>query len=82
MVRTQIQMTEEQVKKLKRLASVEHKSIAELIRQAVDLFVASKRGMDIEERQKRAIAAAGRFHSRLSDLSEAHDRYLAEDFGR
>lgn len=80
MRRTQIQITEEQIKRLKRLASTEHKSIAELIRQAIDIFMRSKGGIDIEERQRRAIAAAGRFHSRLSDLAEAHDKYLAEDF--
>lgn len=82
MVRTQIQMTEEQIKRLKRMASIEHRSMAELIRQAVDIFITSKRGADIIERQKRAIAAAGRFHSRLSDISESHDKYLAEDFKR
>lgn len=82
MVRTQIQMTEEQMKRLKRMASIEHRSMAELIRQAVDIFITSKLGADIKEKQKRAIAAAGRFHSRLSDVSESHDKYLAEDFKR
>lgn len=82
MVRTQIQMKEEQIKKLKRLASAEHRSVAELIRQAVDNFITVKGGMDIKERQKRAVAAAGRFHSRLSDLSEAHDKYLAKDYDK
>ena len=79
MVRTQIQMTEKQIKKLKRLASAQHRSVADLIRQAVDNFIAVKGGMDIKERQKRALAAAGRFHSGITDLSQAHDKYLAED---
>lgn len=35
---------------------------------------------DIEERRRRAIAAAGRFHSGVVDLSSDHDRYLAEDY--
>lgn len=35
---------------------------------------------DPEERRKRAIAAAGRFRSGLSDLSSNHDRYLDDAF--
>lgn len=80
MIRTQIQMREDQVSKLKRLSSREHKSIAELIRQAVDRLIITKAGIDTEERQKRAIEASGRFRSKLSDLSENHDKYLYEDF--
>jgi hypothetical protein len=33
-----------------------------------------------QERKQRAIAAAGRFHSGLADLSIAHDRYLSEAY--
>lgn len=80
MLRTQIQMREDQIKKLKRLASAQHRSVADLIREAVDNFIAVKGGVDIKERQKRAFAAAGRFHSGLTDLSGDHDKYLIEDF--
>ena len=82
MIRTQIQMTEEQIKKLKKIASKKHRSMAEIIRQAINNFMAVKADADIEERKTRAIAAAGRFHSKVSDLSEAHDKYLAEAFKR
>ena len=82
MIRTQIQMTEEQVNKLKEMALTEHKSMAELIRQAVDSFVSSKTGIDNEERRRRAIAIAGRFHSGLNDLSKEHDKYLAEAYSK
>ncbi len=75
MVRTQIQMTEEQVRKLKKMASVQHISMAELIRQAVDDFILARGGVDFEERKKCAIAAAGRFHSGIHNLSEAHDEH-------
>jgi hypothetical protein len=34
---------------------------------------------DPEEVKRRAIAAAGRFESGISDLSTGHDRYLAEE---
>jgi predicted transcriptional regulator len=82
MVRTQIQLTEEQANALKKLALSRHLSIAELIRQAVDSFIKSSAVIDFEERKKRALAAAGRFRSGISDLSTAHDKYLAEAFRR
>jgi hypothetical protein len=36
--------------------------------------------IDPEERRKRAIAAAGRFRSGLTDLAASHDRYLEDAF--
>ena len=80
MVRTQIQLTEKQSKSLKRIAASHHRSVAELIRQAVDNMIKSATLVDIEERRRRALAAAGRFSSGLRDLSAEHDKYLAEAF--
>jgi len=82
MVRTQIQLTEDQVTMLKKMALVRHTSMSELIRQAVDLLVKSGNIIDIEERRERAIAAAGLFHSGVHDLSANHDKYLAEAFNK
>lgn len=80
MVRTQIQLTEEQFAGLKALAAAKGVSMAELIRQGVDLVL--KLNPTVEagrgERVRRAIEAAGRFRSGLSDLSTNHDKYLAE----
>ena len=36
--------------------------------------------IDLEERRRRAIAAAGRFRSDISDISLKHDEHLAEIF--
>lgn len=80
MIRTQIQLTEEQAKNLKRIAASRHRSVAELIRQAVDNMIKSAVLVDVEERRRRALAAAGRFSSGLQDLSTEHDKYLAEAF--
>ncbi len=78
MLRTQIQLTEAQAEALKRLAATRHLSVAELIRQAVDRMIKSTVFVDMEERRKRAIEAAGRFSSKLKDLSEKHDEYFVE----
>jgi len=82
MVRTQIQLTEEQANALKKLALSRHLSIAELIRQAVDNILKSSTAIDMEERKKRAIDAAGRFSSGKSDIAREHDTYLTEAFGK
>ncbi len=82
MVRTQIQLTEEQASALKKLALSRHLSIAELIRQAVDNMIKTSTTIDIEERRKRAIEVAGRFSSGKRDISREHDKYLAEAFSR
>ena len=82
MVRTQIQLTEEQANALKKLSLSRHLSIAELIRQAVDNILKSSTAIDMEERKKRAINAAGRFSSGKRDIAREHDKYLAEAFSK
>jgi len=82
MVRTQIQLTEEQAKALKKMAASRHLSSAELIRRAVDIMIKSVPAADPEERRKRAIEIAGKFSSGKSDVSRRHDKYLAGAFGK
>ncbi|MDG6027443.1 MAG: ribbon-helix-helix protein, CopG family [Candidatus Brocadia sp.] len=82
MVRTQIQLTEEQVKALKKIALSRHLSIAEIIRQAVDTVIRTDTVVGIEERRKRAIDIVGRFSSGKRDISRKHDTYLVEAFGK
>jgi len=82
MVRTQIQLTEEQAKALKKMAASRHLSSAELIRRAVDSMIKSVPAADPEERRKRAIEIVGKFSSGRSDVSRKHDKYLTEAFGK
>lgn len=77
MVRTQIQVTEEQAERLRRLAAERDTSMAALIRDAVDALAL---GADPDERRRRALAVVGGFASGTSDTSAAHDRYLAESY--
>ncbi len=78
MIRTQIQLTESQMEQLKALARQRGVAVAALIREGADLVIRSSGAVDQEERKRRAIEAAGRFHSGLGDLAEKHDQYLAE----
>jgi hypothetical protein len=80
MVRTQIQLTDEQSRALKSLAAQREVPVAELIRQSVDSFMRSSIGLDERERRRRAMAAAGKFRSSKSDVSISHDRYFTEAY--
>lgn len=80
MVRTQIQLTEEQAETLRELAAQEGASMAELVRQAVDEMIRQRGEISHEERKRRALAAVGRFRSGLGDLAREHDHYLGEAF--
>ena len=78
MFRTQIQLTHEQARALKRLAAKEGKSVAELIRLSVDAMLRSGGVNDPLEQRLKALAAAGKLRDGPEDLSAGHDRYLLE----
>lgn len=82
MVRTQIQLEENQVRMLKILAAAEHTSMAEIIRQAVDAYAGQRMPEADPLRRQRAIKAAGRFRSGAGNLAADHDAYLAEFYGQ
>jgi predicted transcriptional regulator len=79
MVRTQIQLTEEQAAQLKELAHESNESIAALIRQALDQFLA-KQQPNRRTLYRQALAAVGKYRAGLHDVSIKHDRYLEEEF--
>jgi hypothetical protein len=78
MIRTQVQLAPAQAEALKREAAARGVSMAELVREAVDRYLA---GGGIEPRRQRAIEAVGGFRSGRGDVSADHDRHLAEAFG-
>lgn len=81
MVRTQIQITEKQLERLKEYAAQHGVSLAETIRRSVDLFF--KIENEKEEKDKlymKARETAGKYDSGITDLAKNHDRYLQEDF--
>ena len=80
MIRTLVQLTEEQARALSDLARVRQSSVAVLIRQGIDQLIQQAARADESELERRAIAAAGRFHSGQSNVSMEHDQYLVEAY--
>jgi predicted transcriptional regulator len=77
MVRTQIQLSEDEAEAVKRLARERSVSMAAVIREAVDQYVSRESGASLDERWQRSQAAVGGFRSGLSDLSQTHDDEFA-----
>jgi Arc/MetJ-type ribon-helix-helix transcriptional regulator len=78
MVRTQILLTEEQARELRRQAAAEGRSMADLVRDSVDAMLKARAGGGRRHAKARALAAAGRFRSGVPDLGTRHDDYLAD----
>jgi hypothetical protein len=78
MIRTQVQLTDDQFRALKTEAGSRGVSMAFLIREAVDRFAAlSPAGVN---RRARALESVGGFRSGRTDVSRRHDDELAEAF--
>ncbi len=80
MVRTQIQLTEEQAERLKAVAARRGVSLAELIRQGVDILLERGGEKSIQDLRLKAAKAAGSLRSGRHDIAVRHDDYLGEDF--
>jgi hypothetical protein len=80
MIRTQVQLTDRQLKALKHAAAASARSISDLVREGVDQYLSGRSEIGREERIERAIRAAGAFSSGQTDVSANHDRHLAEAF--
>ena len=79
MIRTQVQLTETQNRLLEELRARRHVSKAELLRQAVDEFLARVAVEDgLDEQLAKALLVVGRFHSGRTYVSVSLVDYLAE----
>ncbi len=81
MVRTQIQLTEEQYEMLRARAAAENRSMADVVRQLVEDSLHGPALPGPDERRRRALGAIGCLgKAGPPDLSRRHDDYLAEAF--
>lgn len=80
MIRTQIQLTEDQARQLKEIAYEKNISMAELIRRQVDELITQNRGKIRQHQIEQAKEACGKYSSGKKDVSIHHDAYLSEDY--
>jgi Ribbon-helix-helix protein, copG family len=92
MVRTMIQLTEEQMKALKALAKARKTSVAKLVRESVAQYVAAAQNEPLmEEKRRRALEFIKKIESGeiqfhdiegKRDVARNHDKYLNEGSNR
>ena len=80
MIRTQIQLTEEQHQAMKEMAADKGVSMAKLIRESVATYLTTVNQPGMGEIRQRAMALAGKYHDiyGATDVAVNHDKYLAE----
>jgi hypothetical protein len=81
MVRTQVQLTEEQARLLREMSRTGRESMAALIRSAVDQFLLNRKP-DRITLYRQASTVVGKYEVGVGDISLEHDRYLDEAFGK
>jgi hypothetical protein len=80
MVRTQLQLTDEQAKALREVAAREGRSMADLVREGLDLLFARRRRALVSRAElvERSLAVVGRYRSGRSDFGRQHDEAFAD----
>ena len=78
MIRTQVQLTEEQALELKQMSAARGRSMSALVREGVDQLLRSGEPASRGERMRRAASAFGKFRSGGHDLAVGHDAHFAD----
>jgi len=76
MPRTEIELTEEQARRLDEVAARKGRTVAEVVQESLSEYLDNERA-SVKERARKA---SGMFRSGLPDLGVNHDKYLTEDF--
>lgn len=76
-----IQLTESEIGQLSYIAEIKRISVENLIRKAIDLFLKNQNQTQSKLYQE-AFSVIGKYKADVCDISNEHDRYLREAFGR
>ena len=79
MIRTQVQIKEDQINWLRSKARDRGVSVSQLIREGIDFYRSRENQLPMDKKRK-ALAAVGRFSSGQSDISARHDEYLSSAY--
>jgi hypothetical protein len=77
MIRMQIQLSQVQLRALRREAEVQGVSQAEVVRRSLDSYLGRRRSPDPAQLRERARALIGAFAGEVGDVSRRHDDYYA-----
>ena len=80
MVRTQIQLTENQARKIRRIAAQQNISVAEVIRRCIDQELNRAPSLADKYEHARNIIGIARDRYGKIDVAKNHDRYLEDAF--
>lgn len=78
MSKTLVELTDDQVAQLEAIAARDGRTLADVVRESVEAYLATHPPVDREELKRRFLEAAGMFHSGVPDLAVEHDKYFAE----
>ncbi len=81
MIRMQVQLSRDDLTDLRRLAAAEGRSLSDLVREAVDGLLRSRRLGNRAALKARSLAALGRFSSGRPESAREHDRFLEVELG-
>ncbi len=81
MIRTQVQLTDQQVRQLRKVAARDGVSMAEVIRRCIDRGIADRLN-ESDDAYEAAARCVGSFKDRdeARDVATEHDRYLEDAF--
>jgi hypothetical protein len=79
MIRTQIQLTPDQVRWLKQKAAEDNTSMAEVIRKSLNIFMDKNGQINPVDHHQKARQAIGAL-SGPQDFAENHDQYLSDAY--
>ena len=78
MVKTQVQLPEDDLAALRRLAAEQGVSVSVLVRRGVRQFLTANQAPSREELWRRADEVIGKFRSSERDIGRRHDDYFVE----
>ncbi|HET6384809.1 MAG TPA: CopG family transcriptional regulator [Armatimonadota bacterium] len=76
----QVELTDEETRRLIEVAAENRLTVDSLIHEAVVEKLLRAKPFRTDEMRRRAVAAAGRFHAAENDLGPNHDKYLTKAF--
>ncbi len=82
MVVTQVELSDDEAKRLQEIAEERQLSVADLIHDAIADRLRRPGEPTLAERRRRALAVVGKYQSEVTDLGRNHDTYLVEAFSQ